>query len=117
MLSGSSAGNVYPKVGQGCTASSSPLRHGSRGWRRPYHLTGPADKPGSAGDCLPLQRPLSHQYHGDGLKQDSEVKTKRHVLDVIEVVLQLLVRVLDRTPIRVVHLRPTGDPRLHHMAQ
>src|SRR2546422_7545923 len=79
--------------------------------------SGLADKPGYSGDRLPLQRPLPHQDHGNGLQEDAEVQGEGHVLDVIKVILQLLVSVIDRTPIRVVHLRPAGDPRLHHMTQ
>src|SRR6267142_1760910 len=48
----------------------------------------------------------------DGLKrleQDHQIEEGRHLLDVVQVVLQLGVRIIDTRPIAVVHLRPSGQ--------
>src|SRR5688572_24533773 len=51
----------------------------------------------------------------DRLQQHHEVEGERVVLDVVEVVLELLARVLGRGTVAVAHLRPAGDARLDEM--
>src|SRR3546814_16537189 len=43
-------------------------------------------------------------------------RSGRIILGVIEIVFELLPRILDRGAIRIIDLRPAGDPRLHHVA-
>ena len=54
--------------------------------------------------------PLSQQDGLDRLEDDEQVERERQVLDVEEVVLQLLQRVLDAGAVGVAHLRPAGEP-------
>lgn len=39
---------------------------------------------------------LAREYHSHGLEHDQQIKEERVVLDIVEVVLQLLDRILDR---------------------
>src|SRR6185503_14111918 len=57
-------------------------------------------------------RALATQDHRDRAHDDVEVEQEAHVLDVVEVVAQLLLRILDRRAVRVAHLGPTREPRL-----
>src|SRR5207248_6723039 len=52
----------------------------------------------------------------DGQQKHHEIEGEAVVLHVIEVVLELLLRVLFRSAVAVAHLRPAGDPRLDEMA-
>src|SRR4051812_27225516 len=67
--------------------------------------------------CAPaaasLLRTLAGQNHAHGLEQDDDVEEQRVILDVVEVVLQLLDRVVDRRAVVIAHLRPSGDTGLH----
>src|SRR3569832_1648406 len=56
------------------------------------------------------------QHDADRLEDDQQVEERRVVLGIIEVVFELLARIVDRGAIGVVDLRPAGDARLHHMA-
>src|SRR5713226_8496526 len=49
----------------------------------------------------------------DRVEQDQEIEEERKVLDVVQVVLQLLERVVDRSAVAVLDLGPAGDSRLH----
>src|SRR5450756_1647139 len=60
-------------------------------------------------------RPSPHQYRLDRLEDDVGVQRHRQVLDVEQVVLELLHRVLDAGAVGVAHLRPAGQPGLHHV--
>src|SRR5687768_12664345 len=57
------------------------------------------------------------QYDGlDRLENDEQVEADREILDVEQVELQLLHRVLDAGAVGVAHLRPSGQARLDDMA-
>src|SRR5262245_36170736 len=58
---------------------------------------------------------LSQQYGLDGVEDDERVERERQVLDVEQVVLQLLQRVLDAGAVGVAHLCPTGESRPQNM--
>src|SRR3569623_3847431 len=64
-----------------------------------------------------LPRALSEQHHAHGFEQDHEVEQEAVVLHVIQVVFQLLDRLLDRRAVRVSHLRPAGEARLAAVAR
>src|SRR6516162_4177335 len=61
----------------------------------------------------PLPSAFLEQDHTDGGEQDQQVQKQVAVFHVIKVVGKLLAGVLDRGAIRVIHLRPAGDPGLH----
>src|SRR6266849_525374 len=49
----------------------------------------------------------------DRVQQNQEIEEERKVLDVVQIVLQLLERVVDRGAVTVLDLGPAGDSRLH----
>src|SRR3569833_388919 len=59
---------------------------------------------------------LGPQHDADRLKDDQQIEERRVVLGVIEIVFELLARIVDRRAIGIVALRPAGDARLHHVA-
>src|SRR5262245_54784828 len=59
-----------------------------------------------------LLRTFAGQNHAHGLEQNDDVEEQRMVLDVVEVVLQLLYRVVERGAVVVADLRPPGHPGL-----
>src|SRR5690606_25187245 len=65
----------------------------------------------------PRSRAPPEQNRLDGGQDDVEVERDRHVLDVEQVVLQLLQRVLGGRAVGVAHLRPSGQPGTHDVAQ
>ena len=76
----------------------------------------PGAGPGAAHGAVYLAGALAREHHAHGLEQDHQVQQQRVVLDVVEVVLQLLLRVLDRRAVLVAHLRPAGDAGLDAVA-
>src|SRR5690606_6674208 len=50
------------------------------------------------------------------LDEDQQIKERRIILGIIEVIFQLVPGILDRSAIGIVDLRPARDARLHHMA-
>src|SRR5690606_28223402 len=66
--------------------------------------------------CDLLSGALAEQHDLDRVEKDEEIQEQRVVLDVVEVVLQLGACILDRRAIRIAHLRPAGDTRLHAVA-
>ena len=56
----------------------------------------------------------AEEDHLHGLQDDVHVGHERHVLDVVEVGLQLSPRFLDAGGVELHHLRPAGDARLDH---
>ena len=60
--------------------------------------------------------PPAQQDDLDRLEHDQHVQTDGSVLDVEQVVLQLLARIFQRVAVLVLHLRPAGNARPHHMA-
>ena len=74
------------------------------------------DRPSTARrQCASLRAP-PQDHRLDRLDDDEQVERERQVLDVEEVVLQLLHRVLDAGAVGVAHLRPAGEPGLHDVA-
>jgi len=67
------------------------------------------------GSTLPSAAPQDDDFHG--LEEDHEVEFQRHVLDVEQVVLELLLRLVDRAPVMEHDLRPAGDPRFDRVTQ
>src|SRR5689334_22075441 len=63
-----------------------------------------------------LTRTLSEQHHAHGFEQDEEIQKQRVVLHVIQIVLELPDRLLDRCAVRVTHLRPPRQPGLDAVA-
>src|SRR5207244_941768 len=61
-------------------------------------------------------RALSGQHDTDRFEQYDDVKKERVVLDVVEVVLELLHRILERRAVVVADLRPSGDAGLYAVA-
>src|SRR5688572_16711824 len=61
-------------------------------------------------------RSLAEQDHLDGVEEDGQVEQERHVLDVVEVELVLLLGVLDGRSITELDLGPAGDARFHAVA-
>src|SRR5882672_4203691 len=55
----------------------------------------------------------SEQHDLNGVEQDQEVEEERKVLDVVEIVLQLLERVVDGGAVVILVLGPAGDAELH----
>src|SRR5216684_429901 len=67
-------------------------------------------------ELSPGSRCLSTTGEEDDLnrvQQDEEIQEKGKVLDVVEIVLQLLERVVDRSAIAILDLGPAGDSWLH----
>src|SRR4051812_26172227 len=64
--------------------------------------------------CMSLASPQEHGL--DRLDDDEQIELHRHVLDVEQVVLQLLHRVLEAGAVGVAHLRPPGEPGFDDMA-
>src|SRR5688572_10517989 len=60
---------------------------------------------------------LRHEHALDGLEKDREVEWKGEVLEIVEVVVVLLDRVLRRVRGPEVHLRPPRNPRWNEVAQ
>src|SRR5688572_400297 len=56
------------------------------------------------------------EYDLHGMQEDEHIEKDRHVLDVVEVVLQLFPCVLDGGAVGVSYLSPSGDARLHREA-
>src|SRR6185312_2576606 len=56
-----------------------------------------------------LLRAMREHDDAHGLDQDGEIEEEIVVLHIIEVVSELLPRILDRLAIAVIHLRPAGD--------
>src|SRR5215469_12957380 len=65
-----------------------------------------ANSPGSSPEQNNLHR----------LKDNPKVQTEGSVLDVEQVVLQFLARILERVAVFILHLRPTRDSRPHGVA-
>jgi hypothetical protein len=65
---------------------------------------------------VPISARLRARARRAGLEQDQQVEERRVVLGVIEIVFELVARILDRGAIGIVDLRPAGDARLHHVA-
>src|SRR5260221_14138827 len=57
-----------------------------------------------------LLAPLTKKDHADCVKENLEVHSERHVLDVGEVILNFLPHVVDALVVLMLHLRPAGDP-------
>src|SRR6185437_6808660 len=79
-------------------------------WVNPVALPARTVPNAGAGGALP--RPFLKQDDTDGRYQDQKIEEEAAVLHVIEIIRQLLPRVLDRCPIGEVYLCPTGDPGL-----
>jgi hypothetical protein len=62
-----------------------------------------------------LLRPLTPQNRLYRLKHNQQVKSKRHMLDVVQVELQLLAALSQGCPVAIAHLGPTRQPRPNHM--
>src|SRR5713101_6879249 len=74
---------------------------------------GPSPCPPRKGISL---RAPAEQHNLDGLEHDHHVEAERHVLEVIEIVLQLLFGVLKAVAVLVAHLGPTCDSRPDRIA-
>src|SRR6185312_8290463 len=59
---------------------------------------------------------LAKKYHLCCLQENREIEQQRVVLYVVEVVLQLLERILLRRPVWIAELRPSGDAGLYAVA-
>src|SRR6266487_1484460 len=64
----------------------------------------------------PSLRASPQQYDLYGLKHDPEVQTDRGILDIEQVVLQFLARVVQRITVLILHLSPAGDAGPHGVA-
>jgi hypothetical protein len=53
----------------------------------------------------------------DGLEEDSKMKEEGYVLDMREIILQFLNGILHRGAIRIIHVSPSGDARLHRTSE
>src|SRR5665213_3525091 len=53
----------------------------------------------------------------DGLKHDEEVEAERHVLEVVEIVLELFLGFGEGGAVAVPNLRPAGEARANEMAE
>src|SRR5882762_134589 len=62
-------------------------------------------------------RAFSKQNHAHRFEEDQHVKKQRMVLHVVEIELQLGPCLLDRSAVRVPHLRPARQTRLDAVAQ
>src|SRR6266487_2204792 len=60
---------------------------------------------------------LSGAFHqgADGAKDDLQIQPWRRVFDVVEVVLELVQRVLGAGAVGIIDLRPAGQPRFDEM--
>src|SRR6218665_2303049 len=54
---------------------------------------------------------FSGQHHSHGFQHDQQIQEERVVLDVVQVVLQLLDRILDRRAVLVTNLSPARHAR------
>src|SRR5690242_3144838 len=63
-----------------------------------------------------LPRARRKQHDADRLEENQQIEEWRVIFGVIEIVFELLPRILDRRAIGIVDLRPAGNPRLHHVA-
>src|SRR5580765_3715548 len=62
-------------------------------------------------------RPLPRQHDLGGVEEADEVEEERGVLDVVEVVLELARLLLHGRAVPVLELGPTGEARLHQLAE
>src|SRR4051812_32622335 len=61
--------------------------------------------------------PFAEQHRVHRLEHDHGVEFERVMPDVIEIVFQFLDRILVALAVWIIHLGPTGDSRLHQMAE
>ena len=61
--------------------------------------------------------PFAEKHHVDGFEHHAPIQKQRKMPDVIEVEAQLFDRVLQALAVRIIDLRPAGDPGLHEVAQ
>src|SRR5437016_3424571 len=61
--------------------------------------------------------PFAKENDFESLEQNKHVLTKRHVLDVIKVVLELFGGIFDGSAVRINDLRPPSDSRFYGMPQ
>src|SRR4030095_6990398 len=66
--------------------------------------------------CGISTRALPPQHDLRSLEQDPHIYQKTAILDVVEIVLQFLERVLVRGSVAIAELRPSGDAGLHGVA-
>src|SRR5712675_325447 len=60
-------------------------------------------------------RPPSQQHNLDGLEHNEQIQPERCVFDVEQIVLKLFPGVCQSISVFVLHLRPSGDARTHHV--
>src|SRR5882672_460488 len=63
------------------------------------------------GYVSPSARETPEEHGARCFEQDESVEHRRLIFDVVEIVLMFFPRVLDRSPIGVADLRPSGQPR------
>src|SRR6185437_4153533 len=64
----------------------------------------------------PLPRPVTAEYNANRLQQYQQIERDASILDVVEIVGELPLRVFERGAIPETHLGPSCNPRFHEMA-